>query len=507
MKAKLNTNICGFTSKSKFAKLGHNLTVNCYVESTNVADKGVSRIIYGFGGFESYKNINGRCRGLHVVENAYDGKPMMFAVFGTKLYSIDQQNNLTEIGSVSVGQKKVMFAEVPIYGGGDSWLTLVDGSHLYAVNTTTIESERLHRLSLPLRQDNTRIEPNCVAYLYGMLVVNDSKTDAFYTSQTHPLFTRDGVTDFDVFMIDEAPSEEEGGKRPYYQYGYVTYSEYRGDKTLGMVSNGNRLFTLGENSLQVFNYNNVALSKSYAGSIVWSCPNSSCFNVGCSDYNSISQFGDSFYWVGRYLNGNLQVFTFNGSPVVISTPDMERELNSATKFNSFTFMLNGHPFYALTFNDTTYLYDIREQGWTNLCSNTDHCFQYLNSIWFGNNLYFGGEGKLVRYTEDNFTDCGEPIVRKRTGHIVSDTEVSISELKPIVNTGDGDMELRMNFSCDNKSFQMFTINYAGKEGEYDFEPFFSDLGEGENFSVELSTSSNAPFVLKDLEINYQQIIY
>ena len=514
MKTFVNQNVVGFTADSKYAKLGHNKTENMYVETTNTNDKGVTKVLYGFGGYKSFKAMTGKCRGFHVVENCYDGKPVLFAVFGAKLYSIDTNGVQLSVCNISASTKKVSFAEVPIYGG-DSWLVFVDGSNCYAVNTTRNQGS-VHEISLPMRSDNSRIEPDHVVYLYGNIVVNDCKTDAFYTSCYHPLNTYDGVVDFDIFMVDEAPftdnpTEDDDGARPYYKYGYVSYSEYKGDKTLAIISNGNNMYSLGESSLQKFAYNNVALSKAVAGGIVRTSPNSSYFNVGCVDANSVAQFGDTFFWVGKNTNGNLQAYTFSGSPSVISTTEMEREMVGIKVLNGYTFMVNGHPFYVLQFGNKCYAYDIREKGWVELTStnarNITSAFRYRDSVQFNGKLLFGTDGLIAEYTEDDFTDCGNKIVRLRAGHVVSSNKVLIQELKPVVNVGDAPMDLRLKFSNDGKSFLQFVIQYAGKLGEYGFEPIFTDLGEGEDFSVELSTTSNAPFVIKDMAITYQPLIY
>lgn len=46
-------------------------------------------------------NISGRCRGMYRVSRGYDNKPVLYAVYNTTLYLIDDDNTVTAIGTIN----------------------------------------------------------------------------------------------------------------------------------------------------------------------------------------------------------------------------------------------------------------------------------------------------------------------------------------------------------------------------------------------------------------------
>jgi hypothetical protein len=96
------------------------------------------------------------------------------------------------------------------------------------------------------------------------------------------------------------------------------------------------------------------------------------FSIGCADPNTVQRIGEILVWVGVTKDVRYQVvYMENTRPKVISTPAIERILNSivigdGTKHvYSWHLVTAGHTFYGLTLKDLnfTLVYDFNEDMW------------------------------------------------------------------------------------------------------------------------------------------------
>jgi hypothetical protein len=87
-------------------------------------------------------------------------------------------------------------------------------------------------------------------------------------------------------------------------------------------------------------------------------------DIGCASYTSIARVRDSVLFVGN----DFKVYATNGySPVVVSTPAVEKDLDegNTSLISAFTFNNEGHWFYVLHLTDKTYVYDLLTRLWHN----------------------------------------------------------------------------------------------------------------------------------------------
>lgn len=249
--------------------------INMYVESQGDGASATTliRSINGSTKLADVDSDNRKCRGIFEASRGADGFPILFAVFGPRLYCITNvygEYVATEIySSLTNTDEPVSMCETGGEGSAHPHLIVVDGANVIACNTELspedmkdASADGCRSIALPYRvrqedpeQPTQRIIPTHCAYLYGYLVVNDSGTDAFYTSYQYPFerteLNDDSAIDYDIFMINSSRTTEVG----YKDYGFVTYSEWSPDNTTALVSNSTLLYTFGPKSTQIFTYN------------------------------------------------------------------------------------------------------------------------------------------------------------------------------------------------------------------------------------------------------------
>lgn len=510
-------NIAGFSSRSAFAKLGNGYTGNMYVETKSSDEHTFERVLLPMPGYVEKFSLPGAPRGSSVVLNGYGGKPRLYFVFGRTLY-VDGDVGPVSLGDVvSPGDSDVSFAESSGYGGTHPHLFVADGVNVLSVDLTlnpAMQRLDIHPVPLPLRSydGSERIEPVCACYSNGYLVVLDRGSDRFFSSCQFPY--SDGSDD--VFMVSEAPSE--GNERPYYRVGYFNYGEYRGDETLAVIPNHNRILAIGRASLQSFGYNQVSLTRNYLGGNVWTCGDGAAISVGCSNGRTVATVAGRTMFVGSVDGGNIQVLSVgaNLDVDVVSTPELERSMSRYDVRSAYAFAMQWmqHPFYVVTFptDGVTMAYDLREGGWVNLSSGDSH-YRYKNAVNLDGRLLLQGDGVMVEASVDTWNDRGEPVVRKRCGSCwsVDGSDFVVNELGIITNNGDFDVDgganVMMRYSTDGKTWHDTFVKSLGFVGQYAYDTEFYDLGEARYLSVELSCSDDVPFAIYGVKLDVERCVY
>jgi hypothetical protein len=220
-------------------------------------------------------------------------------------------------------------------GSAHPHLIVVDGANVIACNTElspedmrdpSLDGCRSIALPYRVRQDDPelptqRIIPTHCAYMYGYLVVNDSGTDAFYTSYQYPferiLPNTESFIDYDIFMIDSVRPTEVG----YKDYGFVTYSEWSPDNTTALVSNSTLLYTFGPKSTQIFTYNSDVEAPFVS-------PTNAANSIGIKAVRSLACVGDYVFYLGASAIGENGIYYWRSNQLTkISTPDIERHIS------------------------------------------------------------------------------------------------------------------------------------------------------------------------------------
>lgn len=504
-------NIVGGIRKQDMAKISESTTINMYEEVVDSNDSYVNRVLRPCPGYELVASVAGTPRGMYTVSRGVDNSPQTYAVYGNTLYII-YEGQAYKIGTMAQSSSVVHMCETGGYGSAHPHLVVVDGINVYVVNTglsIADQSVDFRTVRLPLRVNATvTIQPSHCAYAYGYLIVNDAGTDAYYISYQYPFetYSPDDAEYNDIFMVD---TDE------YRDYGFVTYSEWQPDNTLALASNGSRLYTFGERSYQVWQYNSDVNNP-------FTSPDTAAQMIGIKAPDSLAVLGTYTMWLGSGDMGNYGVYVLGNGVEArrVSTPNIERIISGMPTVRdavAFMWQDSQHIFYAISFPSAgkTFVYDILTDSWTERSTlqsdNTMGIWRYGFPVQGkdGKRLY-ATEGAVVRESDMHWTEHdGNPIVRLRRGGVIFNNygNFFIDDLEIITNNGQyrnvtgRDVNVSMRYSVDGATFSDVETLNIGKVGEYDYDCVFYDFGMGKEFIIELSCSDDVPFALYGLKIN------
>lgn len=508
-------NIVGPWSKSNVRIANLSESINMFPETQGkgaTADSMLRSIL----GTQTVADIDGECRGLFEADKGPDGYPLLYAVFGQKLYALVNIDG--DLVPQEIYSSLTNFA-TPVHmtqtGGSHPHLIIVDGANVVAVDTTlNMEGQRsdIRTIQLPYRVDSTsqRIVPTHCAYLYNYLIVNDSGTDAFYTSRQYPFETTDtdDEIDYDIFMVNSTA---------YKDYGFITYSEWSPDNTTALISNGTLLYTFGPKSSQIFTFNSDV-------DMPFVSPTNCANMIGIKAPDSLAIVGDYVFYLGSSAIGENGVYYWRGNQLErCSTPDVERLIqgfNSPQDAVGECWMENGHIFYAITFrnDDYTLVYDVLEGLWHRRSTkgendNEQHAWRNRFALLHDGEILFGVKDHIVKMAKDKFTEFdGRPIVRiRRSGAMVSSFNSFIVDgIKLICNTGDFKdptllPQIMMRWSDQGGAWSNQEIGLLGRQGEYGTVVDWYNLGIVTVMNMEFSCSDPVDFAIIGAKIQYKEI--
>lgn len=506
------TNLAGTVAKTDLAKLSQSRSVNMYPSTEDMNQGIVQLAMRSIKGMDTFIEMKGHPRGMFTVSRGYDEQLTTYCVYDNWLYVI-KKDKAYKIGQMADTNSICHFCETGGYGDAHPHLVIVDGERVYAVNTgleIADQKKDFKTIDLPYRSasDKILIRPTHCAYMYGYLIINDCDTDAFYTSYQYPfeITKEDGNIDYDLFMCDE------DGKYP--GTGYVTYSEWQPDKTLALCSNGSRLYTFGDRSYQVFQYNDDV-------NMPFTSPDTAAAMIGIKAIDSLAHLGPYTMWLGSSDIGNNGLYLNTGAieSTRVSTPNIEREWASyvtVTDAVATIWQENQHIFYSINFPSAghTWVYDIKENMWHERSSLDEH---NNNTIWRYGYATLDANGDLLYLTEDAIVKQsksswkehdGRPIVRTRVGGIVhsNGSNFFIDSLTIIMNNGQienfigQDAKVSMRFCADGQWTDVEVID-VGASGEYDYDCTFYNFGMARYFTIELSTADDFDFSLYGLRMD------
>lgn len=563
---KLVQNIAGSITKSNLAKVGLGESVNMYMERQNPSEHSCELLMRTINGTVQAAEINGKCRGMYRVSRGYDERPVLYAVYDKTLYLIDDNHNVSSIGTIQSFGSECHMCESGGYGSAHPHLIIVDGFNVYAVNTGLSIGDQqadFRRIDLPLRVNSTDqyINPTHCAYLYGYLVVNDAGTDAFYTSYQYPFETEDTedpqfynkrksfITWWMTLSDEEKEAYKAGQNQDYYyetykefitgtasddpekydlfrvwtvqyaKYGFITYSEWSPDNTLALCSNGSHLYTFGERSWQNFSYNdNIDMP--------FTSPDNAAGNIGIKAPNSLAMLGNNVLWLGSSDIGENGIFMIRDTDLKrVSTQDIEREiaqLKNPDNAYSSIWVEHQHVFYSITFEDSqkTFVYDLTEDAWHYRSSYDDQnhltFWRYSHCTFAYGKIYCSTKNVLCYMDENKYTEHdGRCILKMRRGGVLTNNDCPffIDSAELIVNNGQhsfddhyDDLELNprisIRYSWDGSTWSDYEDYDLGKIGQYDYSTTIWQLGCGKYFTLEISTTENIPLAIENLKIQF-----
>lgn len=515
-------------SDVRIANMSDSMNMYPETQGTGASATSMLRSICGTSIF--MKISNEYCRGLFEAARGNDGFPLLFAVFGTKLYvirNLEGEWTIEEIyNSLTNNNIPVSMCETGGEGSAHPHLIVVDGANVIAVDTTLNTDDMkldIRSIALPYRvvqQDeehpSQRIQPTHCAYAYNYLIVNDYSTDAFYITYQYPFERTDssGNVDYDIFMIDSSLETEVG----YKDYGFITYAEWSPDNITALVSNNTLLYTFGPKSTQVFTYNSDVDAP-------WVSPTNCANGIGIKAEHSLAAVGDYVFFLGSSSIGENGVYYWQGNKITkCSVPDVERKIQSMKNPSDAVgqcWQENGHLFYALTFknDDYTLVYDILENLWHRRSSkdkltNAHHYWRPQFALLHDGKLLFGTEdGYIVYLDKEKFDEYdGRPMIRmRRSGCMMNNyQDFVVDGIKLICNTGDFNNanlvpQIMMRHTDNGGYWSNQEIGLLGKQGEYGTECEWFNLGLHNIMTVEVSCSDPVNFAIMGGKIQYSLI--
>ena len=516
MAQRIIQNIVGGIHRHEIEKVSRSFTQNMYPETVFADESTTNKVLLSIKGTSPAITLSeGPCRGMFRASRGPDGNPVLFGCWGSGVYVIHetaQGFSAYRIGQVSNAlAEPVHFTETGGEGSAHPHLVVVDGASVFAVDTTLQDSymqQDWRSIQLPTRVgDDThtkKIKPTHCAYLYGYLIVNDSQTDAFYTSIQYPFETTDGNDEiiYDVFYADV--SGEYGG------YGFVTYAEWNPDNITALCSNGSYLYTFGPRSVQCFSHMD-DLNKPFVS------PDNAAESIGIRAPESLASCGPYVAWLGSSDIGQNGVYVMQGNEKKrVSTPSIEREI-SRMKFPEDAvgqfWSENQHTFYAITFrtDKVTLVYDLLESEWHSRQSYEKGLWRPQYATFAYNRIFFGDlSGPDLFYLDnDKYTEWdGLCMVRlRRGGAVYSDNSPFYADAVNItLNNGQIDdptlnPQVMMRYSTDGNDWTDKELGTMGEIGHYDHETTWWNLGLCKFLTIEVSCSDPVDFAIVSAKIN------
>ncbi|MBQ1570820.1 MAG: hypothetical protein IIZ78_06835, partial [Clostridiales bacterium] len=350
------------------------------------------------------------------------------------------------------------------------------------------------------------------AYCYNYLIVNDEGTDAFYTSYQYPFERLDGnEIDYDIFMINSTRPGEQG----YKDYGFVTYAEWSPDNVTALCSNNTYLYTFGPKSSQIFTYNADV-------DCPFVSPTNAANSIGIKAVRSLAMVGDYVFYLASSAIGENGIYYWKGNQLVrCSTPDVERlisDFQNPSDAIGQCWLENGHTFYALTFvdDDYTLVYDILENQWhrrssKDMYTNAHHAWRPQFALLHQGKLMFGTkDGCLIYLDQKKWNEYdGRPMIRMRRSGMMFDNYVSyfLDSLRLVCNKGDFDdpsmtPQIMMRYCDEGGDWSNQEIGLLGKQGQYNFDVEWFNLGLHRILCVEVSVSDPVNFCIMGGKIQY-----
>jgi hypothetical protein len=244
--------------------------------------------------------------------------------------------------------------------------------------------------------------------------------------------------------------------------------------------------------------------------------------VGLAAAATLAKLDSTVFWLGQDDRGSGIVWRAEGyTPARISDHRTEKAIQGYSTISdafAFTFQMEGHGFYVLTFPTAgkTHVYDVASNLWFDW--NWRHPDTNVLTRWRPScHAFFAGKhlvgdfenGKVYSLDLDTYSDDGDPILRLRAtqaleseqGRITVDSLQVDMETGVGLSTGQGSAPLlMMRYSKDgghtwsNTQTSSLGISVGGT-GDYDARAIYRRLGQGRNWVFEVSMTDPCKFAI------------
>jgi hypothetical protein len=415
--------------------------VNCYTEAAPPGSISPLVVVPSFGikdfaTLQSLQVASPGCRAAIVVND------VIFAVFGYTLYRIDPQSSIaTALGDVPNTGHVVMA------GDGKNIMAVCDGpGYIYDGNSVT----QITDPSFPGAM--------WVAFLDGWMVVGPGN-GTVHVNQTPYIPAVWNALDFASAEADPD------------------------DIVTGIVDH-RELFLFGRESTEVwYDAGNVdfPLTRTASGYM----------EVGCSSRFGPAKIDNSVFFPAH--DGTVR--RVNGyTPVRVSTHVVEQAIRryANQEARGMAWVENGHSFYGLTYDESTWVLDIATEKWAERASYGFPNWRATCPVRAKNQTFVGDSlgPRLGVLDADTFTEWGDPLVASCTAPAVfnENKPVQHQRLELMFETGVGtlsgqgsDPRVMLQWSDDSgRTWSNEHMRPLGKMGEFKSRAAWNRLGQSRN---------------------------
>lgn len=236
---------------------------------------------------------------------------------------------------------------------------------------------------------------------------------------------------------------------------------------------------------------------------------------GLAAKGSLTKWQDSVMGLLRNEAGQVMVAKIEGYEAVpVSTSDLDALIRGYGTFSdatAFSYSLDQHPFYQINFptGGASWLYDGKTDVWSELASGAGPVERHraeLSAFYLDQTIVSDYEnGKLYRVDADVYSDNGTPIRRLLVSkHLCNEgLPLTIDEIRLFFETGVGltsgqgsDPTVMFRISKDGgQTWGAEKQKTLGAKGEYRTRVRLQQLGQAEDFVLELAMTDPVKFAL------------
>lgn len=413
--------------------------INFYAEQGNSGTKS-QLVLYQRPALTTFATVGlGDIRGIHVM----NGVP--FVVSGAEVYTLASDGTSINIGTVGGTGRVVMDdngTQVAIVANDKGWI---------ATTTTVTEIT-----------DPDFRTPSSVTFQDSYFIWTEKDTAVMFRSES-----------FDGFSYDALA--------------FAT-AEYAPDNLVRIYADHSNLFAMGVDSIEPW-------AGTGTEGLAFDAIQGTAMDVGLLAKDSVAKIDNSFIFLGSDERGGRTVWRLSEGymPTRISTHPLEKKWDAVTdptEAYAFTFRIEGHAFYVLTFPDSgTYAYDASSGLWSEWHSFGQDYWTPLGFVSAFNKRLVADSisNKIYELSLDVTTDDGNDIVCEATSATVASQDNALVrhnflriDMESGVGTTSGagsDPELLMSWADeDGTNFNNWKSAKMGKIGETRKRIFFRRLG-------------------------------
>jgi hypothetical protein len=429
------------------------------------------------------------CRGFWFSSTGPTDRSLLYTVYGNKLYRINPDFSVVEIGNVASGTGPVQISDNGFVG------VVADGTGLYEfdllADDITVSSTYV-QVNLPYLAGTTEpIRCNQVQFFNQRFIINSQRGEFYFSNLASTDFT------------------DANGVQNFYS------AESNADTIRSLIVVGNRLWIFGERSYEVWS------STGTSNDDPFSFIQGSSSNLGVQSDRSVAKIDETVFFLGSSDAGINSVFMATGlnKPKRVSTNALENtisELEDPQGAVGWCYYTEGHTFYVLTFSRAkrTFVYDMATNLWHERSTRDwdtteDIAWEPLYGVTAYGAVYHGSvlSNRLLKLNPNKYTDADDnPIIRQRI------TPVYYSDFNPVkmrefyVDMEVGTTPLLAGLGRDpqvtldvSRDGGYTWVNYdwrsIGVQGQYKTSVKWSNLGSGRSFMIRLTFSDPSPIVL------------